>query len=127
MFNDVYRGRRVLVTGNTGFKGSWLTVWLRQLGAEVHGLADTVAPTDPAMFGVLGLGERIQHHAVDVREAEKVRSVVETVQPDFLFHLAAQPLVRLSYDEPVATLATNIMGTAHLLDALREAQRPARR
>ena len=86
-FADVYRGRRVLVTGHTGFKGSWLSEWLLSLGAEVTGLA-LAPPTTPALFDQLALAARLQHRLVDVRELAKVREVIEAVRPDFLFHLA---------------------------------------
>jgi len=118
-----FRGKRLLLTGHTGFKGSWLAEWLLQLGAEVHGLA-LDPPTSPALFDQLALGKRLHDHRVDIRDAAGVRKIAEAAQPDFVFHLAAQPLVRHSYAEPLETMATNIMGTAHLLDALRFVDRP---
>ena len=122
-FGDIYRGKRVLVTGNTGFKGSWLSEWLLSLGADVTGFA--LAPaTSPALFEQLGLSSRLRHTLGDVRDLAEVRSVVEESKPDFVFHLAAQPLVRLSYDQPVATYATNVMGTVNVLEAVRQAGRP---
>ena len=122
-FGDIYRGKRVLVTGHTGFKGSWLSEWLLSLGAEVTGFA--LAPaTSPALFEQLGLCARLRHTLGDVRDLAAVRSVVEEFKPDFVFHLAAQPLVRLSYDQPVATYATNVMGTVNVLEAVRQAGRP---
>lgn len=122
-FSEIYQGKKVLVTGHTGFKGSWLCEWLLQLGAHVSGLA-LPAPTTPALFDELRLAERLDHQIVDVRDLQAVRKRVDAVQPDFIFHLAAQPLVRLSYREPVETYATNIMGTVHLLEAVRLANRP---
>lgn len=117
-----WRGRSVLITGHTGFKGSWLAHWLLSRGAEVHGLA--LAPdTSPALFDQLGLAARLDHALGDIRNEAVVRRRVAEVQPDVVFHLAAQPLVRRSYREPVATFATNVMGTAHLLDAVRELAR----
>ncbi|WP_394833818.1 CDP-glucose 4,6-dehydratase [Pendulispora rubella] len=115
-----YRGRRVLVTGHTGFKGSWLTSWLRELGAQVTGFA--LAPgTEPSMFDVLALEERCHRHVIgDVRDADAVRACVRDAEPEIVFHLAAQALVRESYERPLETLATNVMGTAHLLEALRQ-------
>jgi CDP-glucose 4,6-dehydratase len=121
-FLKAFAGKRVLVTGHTGFKGSWLSEWLLALGADVHGLA-LPPPTEPALFDKLGLGSRMHHHLGDVRDAGLVQSLVATIAPDFVFHLAAQPLVRLSYQQPVETFDTNIMGTVHVLDALRQAQR----
>ncbi|MBX3063578.1 MAG: CDP-glucose 4,6-dehydratase [Anaerolineae bacterium] len=123
MFSSIYQGKKVLVTGNTGFKGSWLTVWLLSLGADVYGLSDGV-PSDPAMFDVLDLRHRITYFERDVSDLDAVKSVVDEVQPDFIFHLAAQPIVRTSYVDPVATLKINILGTAHILEAARQANRP---
>lgn len=122
-FADVYRGKRVFLTGHTGFKGSWLAEWLLALGAEVTGYA--LPPnTEPALFAQLGLATRLQHIEADVRDLARLRQAVEAARPDFVFHLAAQPLVRLSYDQPVATYATNVMGTVNVLEAVRQAGRP---
>lgn len=119
LFGDVYQGRRVLVTGHTGFKGSWLTAWLLELGAEVAGFA--LAPeTEPDLFSILGLEQRIKHISADIRDPETIRKFCSDFQPEIILHLAAQPLVRLSYREPAATYATNVMGTVHLLDAVRQ-------
>lgn len=122
-FGGAFRGRRVLVTGHTGFKGSWLVEWLLALGADVTGFA--LAPgTEPALFHQLGLAQRMRHVEGDVRDLAAVTRVVAETQADFVFHLAAQPLVRLSYREPVETYATNVMGTVHVLEAVRQANRP---
>ena len=117
LFGGTYAGRRVLVTGHTGFKGSWLALWLQALGAEVGGLA--LAPdTDPAHWDLLGL--QLAHDArVDLRDATGVHAAVAAFQPDIVFHLAAQPLVRRGYREPVATFDTNVGGLLHLLEAVR--------
>ncbi|MDR1681730.1 MAG: CDP-glucose 4,6-dehydratase [Prevotellaceae bacterium] len=123
VFGNVYAGKKVLVTGNTGFKGSWLTTWLLELGAEVYGLSLDV-PTQPALFDVLGLRRRITHSEADVRDTGAVRRIVAGVQPDFVFHLAAQPIVSRSYEMPVETVTTNVVGTANVLDALRVQNRP---
>ena len=117
---DCYRGKKVLVTGHTGFKGSWLCEWLLSLGAEVHGLA-LPPPTRPSLFNQLRLAKRIKSHTIgDIRDLAAVKGVMHRVKPDFVFHLAAQPLVRLSYEKPVETFDTNVMGTIHVLEAARQ-------
>jgi CDP-glucose 4,6-dehydratase len=117
-FSGIYAGKRVLVTGHTGFKGSWLCEWLLELGAEVTGFA--LAPaTEPALFDQLALVPRLRHEVGDIRDLGSVCRVIDETRPDFVFHLAAQPLVRLSYDIPVETYATNVMGTVHVMEALR--------
>jgi len=118
IFGNVYAGKKVLVTGNTGFKGSWLTLWLLELGADVYGLSDTV-PGTPCMFTELNIEKKIKHYWADVRNTSKVREIVHEVQPDFVFHLAAQALVSVSYENPLDTISTNVFGTANVLDALR--------
>jgi CDP-glucose 4,6-dehydratase len=118
-----YAGRRVLVTGHTGFKGSWLSLWLKELGAEVFGYA--LDPnTAPALFTLAGVAAAVDDARGDVRDAEALRARVAEVVPDTIFHLAAQPLVRASYDDPLTTFGTNVMGTVNLLDAVRRAGRP---
>lgn len=114
-----WHGKRVLLTGHTGFKGGWLALWLQRLGAEVTGLA--LAPsTAPSLFEVACVVQGMRgHHLCDIREARAVASLVQEARPEIVLHLAAQPLVRASYRDPLATFATNVMGTAHLLDALR--------
>ncbi len=119
-----FGGRRVLITGHTGFKGSWLCEWLLKLGAEVYGFA-LPPPTQPALFECLDLGGRISlNQTGDVRDPGSLRAVVDQVRPEFIFHLAAQSLVRQSYVQPSETWATNVMGTVNLLEALRQAARP---
>lgn len=120
LFGGVYSGRRVMVTGHTGFKGSWITYWLLELGAHVTGYA-LEPPTEPALFDALGLESRIDHHIGDVRDLSHLRSVMLEAQPEIVIHEAAQPLVRLSYDEPVATFETNVMGTVNVIEAARSA------
>lgn len=122
-FADSYRDKRVLVSGHTGFKGAWLCEWLLTLGADVTGFALEPA-TAPSLFDQLGLARRLRHVIGDVRDLAAVRKVVEETQPDFVFHLAAQALVRLSYDQPVETYAINVMGTVNVLEAVRQAGRP---
>ena len=115
----IYKGKKVLVTGHTGFKGSWLSVWLMKLGAEVIGYS-LEPPSDPNMFEAIGLKDRITHVHGDVRgDGSCLGFVLEHTKPEFVFHLAAQPIVRRSYTEPKLTLQTNIMGTVNVLEAVR--------
>lgn len=118
MFAEVYNGRRVLITGNTGFKGSWLTAWLLSLGAEVAGYSHDV-PTEPSHFEVLKLRKKIAFYEGDVRDREGLKKVIEEFRPDIIFHLAAQALVRTSYIDPVTTFETNAIGTLNVLECLR--------
>jgi len=112
-------GRRVLITGHTGFKGAWLSLWLESLGAELTGIA--LSPnTTPSLFELARIDEGINSHFCDIRDAAELAAIVRAAQPEIVFHLAAQSLVRASYREPLTTFASNVMGTAHLLDALRE-------
>lgn len=112
-----WHNRRVLVTGHTGFKGSWLCLWLTQMGAKVTGLS--LPAEDISLFRQARIDELVDHHEGDIRDLETVRRVVEHAQPEVAFHLAAQPLVRLSYEQPVETFATNVQGTVHVLEACR--------
>ncbi|MCK6695906.1 MAG: GDP-mannose 4,6-dehydratase, partial [Thermoanaerobaculia bacterium] len=122
-FGGVFQGRRALVTGHTGFKGSWLCEWLLGLGAQVTGFSQP-PETDPALFTQLGLAARMDHVLGDIRGEAAVARVVAETRPDFVFHLAAQPLVRRSYREPMVTWQTNVMGTLHVLEALRQLEHP---
>lgn len=116
---NFWRGKRVLITGHTGFKGGWLALWLNALGAEVFGYALPPA-TEPSLFETARLGTAgISHRLGDIRDLPEVRSAVAACRPDVLFHLAAQSLVRWSYAEPIETYATNVLGTAHVLEAVR--------
>ena len=115
--SSVWQGRRVLVTGHTGFKGSWLALWLHRMGAHVTGLA--LPPETPSLFSQARIDELVDHRIADIREAGAVEAVVADAQPEVVFHLAAQPLVRLSYAQPMETFATNVQGTVHVLDACR--------
>jgi len=120
----VYDGARVLVFGHTGFVGGWLALWLHQLGARVSGVA--LPPEDePNLFTALGLESRVEHRVADIRDRAAVVDALRAIRPDMVFHLAAQSRVRRSYRLPLETLATNVMGTAHVLEALR-AERCAR-
>jgi CDP-glucose 4,6-dehydratase len=116
-----WRGKRVFLTGHTGFKGGWLALWLKHLGAVVHGLS-LEPPTEPNLFTLARVGEGLAHQIGDIRDENTVRAAVAKFEPDIILHLAAQPILRLSYDEPVATYATNLMGTVHVLEAARRSE-----
>jgi CDP-glucose 4,6-dehydratase len=123
MFGGQFERKKVWLSGHTGFKGSWLATWLLRLGAQVHGFA-LEPPTVPSAFEQLGLASRLEHELADIRDLELLRKSIRRAKPDFVFHLAAQPLVRLSYQEPVITYETNAMGTVHVLEALRDVTQP---
>lgn len=116
---DFWRGKRVLVTGHTGFKGAWLSLWLKLLGAQIIGYS-LDPPTRPNLFEAIGLAEEISHLYGDVRDLKKLQSAFREFKPDLVFHLAAQALVRLSYREPHLTYETNVMGTVNVLEAVRQ-------
>jgi CDP-glucose 4,6-dehydratase len=118
ILKDTFGSRRVFITGHTGFKGSWLSLWLIQLGAEVTGYA-LDPPTTPNLFDSIGLREKINHIHGDVRDYDHLLASLQSCIPDLVFHLAAQPLVRLSYQEPRLTYETNVMGTVNVLEAIR--------
>lgn len=118
MFNNIYKDKKVLITGHTGFKGSWLTSWLLKLGANVVGISISV-PTVPSMFEELKFKEKIKHYEEDIRNLSRIVDIVSIEKPDFLFHLAAQPIVSTSYLDPIDTVTTNVVGTANVLEALR--------
>ena len=119
VFNNFYKGKRVLVTGHTGFKGSWLCIWLHELGAEVVGVAKDPF-TERDNFVLSGIGNKIKADIrADIRDGEKMKKIFAEYQPEIVFHLAAQPLVRLSYDIPVETYETNVMGTINIMEAIR--------
>lgn len=121
MFNGVFKGKNVLVTGHTGFKGSWLSIWLNELGANVIGYA--LDPyTDKDNFVVTNLSNKIVDIRADIRDFDNLLSVFKKYKPEIVFHLAAQPLVRLSYKEPRETYETNIMGTVNLFEAVRRTE-----
>ena len=123
MFSNIYKNKRVLITGHTGFKGSWLTTWLLHLGAQVCGYSDCV-PTDPSLFEVNSLKDRIKNNIGDIRDISKLRKVFMDFKPDFVFHLAAQAIVSTSYASPIDTITTNVLGTANIMEVLREIDYP---
>jgi len=119
MFQNVYKGKRVLVTGHTGFKGGWLVLWLKELGAEVCGYS--LSPnTSPSLFEAVQVSDGILSVIGDIRDRELLNKTFQNFKPEFVFHLAAQPLVRLSYAEPVLTYETNVIGTLNVLEAARQ-------
>ena len=113
-----WHGRRVLVTGHTGFKGSWLAIWLARLGCQVTGLS-LKPSTDPALFEIADISTLCESHFIDIRDLKKVIALLEEAQPEVVFHLAAQALVRQGYRDPIETISTNTMGTANILEAIR--------
>jgi CDP-glucose 4,6-dehydratase len=118
MFNNIYEHKKVLITGDTGFKGTWLTTWLLKLGANVVGISKNI-PTTPSMFEELKLESKIKHYQKDIRDLAKMIEIISSEKPDFLFHLAAQPIVSTSYSDPIETISSNVMGTANILEALK--------
>lgn len=118
--SEFYKGKKILITGHTGFKGSWLSYWLHLLGAEVHGYALEAEPQ--SLFQKLCLGNLINSHINDIRDKKEILQYVNDIKPDIVFHLAAQALVRKSYDEPHFTFETNVMGSINLLEAIRSCE-----
>ena len=115
-----WSGRRVLLTGNTGFKGSWMTLWLLEMGAEVTGLAPG-PPTNPSLYDLAGLAADVPQHAIDIRDADGMVAAVRDSRPEVVIHMAAQPFVRRSFIEPRETYEVNVMGTLNLFAAVRTA------
>ena len=118
MFNNIFEGKKIFITGHTGFKGTWLTTWLLELGAIIHGFSDRI-PTKPSAFEVLNLSDRITETRSDVTDVNLLKVSIEEFEPDFIFHLAAQAIVSLSYSDPLTTINTNIMGVANILEISR--------
>lgn len=118
-----FKNKTVVLTGHTGFKGAWLTAWLKQLGAEVIGIA-LDPPTEPSHFSVAHMSEAISDCRIDIRNRSELEEVIVTAKPDYVFHLAAQALVRRSYDDPLESWQTNVLGTLHVLEALRKLDKP---
>jgi len=119
VFGSIYNGKKVLVTGNTGFKGSWLSIWLLRLGADVYGISKDI-PTTPSHFESVSLKEKIKHFELDIRSLNDVKKIIGEIKPDFVFHLAAQAIVRESFNDPVKTIETNTIGTMNILESLRQ-------
>jgi len=122
-FQGKYAGKNVLVTGHTGFKGSWLISWLKKLGANVNGISIGI-PTTPSHYSAANLKSIIVEKFIDIRNIDALTNAFLSFEPDFVFHLAAQPLVRVSYENPVDTFSTNIMGTINILESLKKLKKP---
>ena len=121
MTPDFWHDKRVFMTGHTGFKGSWLSLWLQQLGADITGYALS-PPTTPSLFEVAKIGAGMRSIIADIRDADSLNRAMREARPDIVIHMAAQPLVRYSYNAPVETYGTNVMGTVHLLEAVRQTE-----
>lgn len=119
LYNGLFSGKKVLITGHTGFKGSWLTMILHQLGAEIFGYA-LEPPTNPSLFNEAHLDELVQSTIGDIRDFHKLKTTIEKIKPEIIIHMAAQPLVRVSYKDPIETYSTNVMGTVNLFEAVRQ-------
>jgi len=119
LFNEIYRDKSILVTGHTGFKGSWLSQWLIELGARVTGISIDV-PTKPSHFEVIKLKKKMNHVLADIRNFKDLKEIFEQIQPEMVFHLAAEAIVRQSYDDPRRTFGTNILGTVNVLECIRK-------
>ena len=119
MFNNIYKNKKVLITGHTGFKGSWLSAWLKHLGAEVCGYA-LPPETDPALFNAAGIADGMKSISGNILDRNTLEKTFADFRPEIVFHLAAQPLVRLSYAKPVLTYETNVIGTLNVLEAARK-------
>jgi CDP-glucose 4,6-dehydratase len=125
MFENTYKNKKVIVTGNTGFKGAWLSIWLMQMGADVYGISKDI-PTQPSIFEVCDLKNHLKHFELDIRNKEKLTETIASISPDYVFHLAAQPIVSESYRDPLDTFTTNIIGTANILECLRVLNKPCK-
>jgi len=119
LFNNPFKNKKVLITGHTGFKGSWLSTWLLRLGAKVVGISKDI-PTNPSMFEILDLKNKVKHYTFDIRDLTLLRKTLNKEKPDYIFHLAAQAIVSVSYEDPVETITSNAVGTMNLLESLRK-------
>jgi len=113
-----FKNKKIIITGNTGFKGSWLTCWLLELGADLYGISKDI-PTEPSMFKSLDLENKINHFYEDINNFESIKTIINNIKPDFIFHMAAQAIVTKSYINPLETINTNVLGTANILEVLR--------
>ena len=118
MFSNFYKNKKILITGNTGFKGSWLSAWLLMLGANVCGFSKDI-PTNPSNFKSININKKIRHFVGDVKDIGKLKKVFKEFKPEIVFHLAAQSLVRKSYKEPTQTFETNVLGTMNILECIK--------
>ena len=119
MFKKQFKNKKVLITGHTGFKGSWLSFWLIKLGANIVGVSKDI-PTNPSLFESLELKKKIKHYQFDLVSQEKIRDVIKDEKPDFIFHLAAQALVSVSYENSIETIMSNTIGTTNLLEGIKD-------
>ena len=117
-FKNVFHGKKVLITGNTGFKGSWLTLWLQTLGANILGISSSI-PTNPSHYKLLEIEKRITNKKINITDLRKLQKAIKEFKPDYIFHLAAQAIVKKSYSDPVETWKTNLFGTLNILEAIR--------
>lgn len=118
MFKNIYEGKKVIVTGHTGFKGGWLSLWLKLMHADVYGISLDI-PTTPSLFEVGHVSEQSISYMEDIRDLQKMKDIFEEIKPDFVFHMAAQPIVKLAYEDPIGSMTTNVIGTLNILEALR--------
>ncbi len=118
-FKKYYNKKKVLITGHTGFKGSWLSLWLSYVGAKVYGISNNI-PSNPSNFKAIGLRKKINHNIIDIRNLEKLKKTISRIKPDFIFHLAAQSLVKKSITNPIETFSSNSIGTMNILESLKE-------
>jgi len=123
MFESVFKNKKILITGHTGFKGVWLTTWLLKMGAKVVGISKDI-PSRPSAFEVLNLQNKITHYYEDVRNLEPICKILKEENPDFIFHLAAQAIVSESYKNPIETIQTNVIGTSNVLESIRRNNKP---
>ena len=118
LFWNIFENKKVLVTGHTGFKGSWLSIWLCSLGAKVFGISESI-PTIPSNFKSCQLDKKVKNYIFNICDAEKTKQIISDIKPDFIFHLAAQSLVKVSYENPLLTWQTNTFGTISILESLK--------
>ena len=118
MFGSTFKNKKILITGHSGFKGSWLSIWLNNLGANVFGLSNDIV-SQPSNYLISSIPDFVNDIKVDIRDGDKVKSLIKKIQPDFVFHLAAKALVKHSYNNPIDTFTSNVNGTLNILDSLK--------